>query len=135
MNGLSSGHVLHAEPVDNVLDLGRVWLGALVGRLNDAGRGFRRRVSESAGVPDVDAGEVLGEVRRLHALLGADDPDCSRIMDSLKRTRAAANRVSGPRTRDAVNPLSRLARITPEHRALGERINATNRAFWAQRHG
>jgi hypothetical protein len=85
-------------------------------------------------VPDVDAGEVLAEVTRLNAMLGADPQDFPGITDGFRRVRQAADKASGVRSRttdDAVSPLTRLARVTPEHRALGDRMNAANRAFWA----
>lgn len=122
--GFSAGRALHAEQLAGVIDNGRLWVGNLSSEI-------RAAASSSPSGPTVDATEVLGAIEKLRAEMHADPVDFPGVADALRRLRAAADRVGGARTRDAVNPLAKLVRITPEHRAFGERLNQQARDFWA----
>ena len=121
-NGFTSGNTLSAERLADVIALGRTWTGSLLSEIRAAA------ASTSSG-PTVDGTETLAEAERLDKLLRSAAPT-NAIADGLVRLRRTADKVGGARTRDAVNPLARLVRITPEHRALGERLNQQARDFW-----
>ena len=110
-------------PTPKVLDMGTIWTGSMVSRLDS---------EPAAGEADtVDTSEVLREVSGLHAALIANTPTSVRIADAIRRVRSAAARV-GSTVRDAVNPLTRLARITDEQRRFGIEANERAREFYSR---
>jgi hypothetical protein len=82
----------------------------------------------------VDLAPVLNEAERLEVLLGSAAPNAGAIGDALTRLRRAADRVGGARTGDAVDQLTKFARLTPEQRNSGPNSPANVRAreFWAK---
>jgi hypothetical protein len=111
-------------PTEKVLDLGTIWTGGMLSRLDS-------QPPPNAQGNTVDTSEVLKEVAGLHAAMIANTPTSVRIFDAIRRVRDAASRV-GRGTRDAVNPLTKLVRITDEQRRFGIEANARAAEFWSR---
>jgi hypothetical protein len=120
-----------------LIDLGMTWTGDLTAQLRDADR-------EAAGAQDdvVDTSEVRREADGLRAALESvaggggrqigSEAAAIRIQDRIGRLRGAIARAGRGRATDAMNPLTRLARISDEQRALGPKLNEQARKFHAQ---
>jgi hypothetical protein len=128
LKGFMLGHVVHAEEIGHVLDLGRVWLGDFTDRV---------RASSNDQPGAVDASEVLKEIEDLRTAMGTRDPKM--IADAFRRVRDASSRLGRDAEEEhgAFSEGRRIADAAVRHvRGTTQRIksiNQRNADFWRER--
>ncbi len=131
VTGFTSGRVLNAEPASPSLDLGRKWVGDVVGMLRAAARD-----SETGEGEKVDLTEVARSASHLERAFERGNPDLitaaygalRRDFDGVRQRHADDRR----RTADAA-VADRGAREAQATRSLIQDINSRNRAFYSGR--
>src|SRR5215472_282157 len=133
INGLTSGRVLHADPVPDALRLGRAWVGDLQQRLRDAAL---ESAAASEGAERVNIGDVKVAATQLEEALCGGSSSTADALRNLMRAADAVTRKLGSKTHDNPHPWVR-GRSRPHGSASRPvspaELSAVNARFWAAR--